>query len=78
MKFLQMGNTGKYNGGNTRIVIYVPFVSFITEKFKYSSFSPCLLLIASGMSMTLGLECRRGQLICWRYRYASLNDGDKL
>ena len=30
-----MGNTAKYKGGNTRIVIYIPFVSFITEKFKY-------------------------------------------
>jgi len=55
---LQMGNTAKYEGGNTRIVVYIPFVSFITEKVKYSSFSPCLLPIASGMSMTLCLECR--------------------
>jgi len=53
-----MGNIAKYKGGNTRNVIYIPFIYFITENFKYSSFSPCLLLIASGMSLTLCLECR--------------------
>jgi len=64
MKFLQMGNTAKYKSGNTRILTYIPFISFITEKVKCSSFSPCLLLIASGMSMTLCLECRWEQWIC--------------
>jgi hypothetical protein len=50
-----LGNTAKYKGENTRNVIYVPFISFIAEKVKYNSFNPSLLLIASGMSMTLCL-----------------------
>jgi len=52
------GNTAKYKGRNTRFMTFIPFISFLAEKVKYSSFSTCLLLLASGMKMTLYLECR--------------------